>query len=202
MKGMLFKPESIQAIPEGRKTQTRRVIKPQPDLGLPEFDRYSHITVGKYHPTKIDKEGEEYAGDEIFGAYTDDGEWGWKCPYPVGETVYLKETYWADLQGGVWGYKSDMEWPSQNCAGKGVSALFMPEWAARYFVKIVAVRAERLQEITYGDCIAEGLDMTDVDYIPGWDISKFKSLWDSINKDYQWESNPWVWVYTFRLEVR
>ena len=70
MKGILFKPDMIQAIIEGRKTVTRRVIKPQPDAGLPEFERYSHLSVGNFHPTKVDKNGEQYPGDEIFGAWT------------------------------------------------------------------------------------------------------------------------------------
>ena len=91
---ILFKTEMVRAILDGRKTQTRRILKPQPDLGMSEFERYSHIEVGFYNPVVIDKYGNEQPGDEIFGAYTDDGEWGWKCSYgQVGDRLWVKETY-------------------------------------------------------------------------------------------------------------
>ena len=237
MNGILFKPDMIQAIIEGRKTQTRRVIKPQPDMGLPEFERYSHINVGNFHPTKIDKDGEEYPGDEIFGAYTDDGEWGWKPRYQVGETMCIKEAHYrygwwvrdgftksgnqkwrfrhapslqTDYIGGEDFRYSDNppdDVKPNSYRGEGWykrSPLFMWGWMARHFITITGVRAERLQEITEVDAVDEGVDYTrrgtpitldGKDHIRG-----FAYLWDSINKDYQWEMNPWVWVYSCELK--
>ncbi|MBU2685748.1 MAG: hypothetical protein KKF27_21110, partial [Gammaproteobacteria bacterium] len=93
-KPIIFSGPMVKAILEGRKTMTRRVIKPQPDLGLCEFERYSHIHVGIYNPALVDKDGNLYPGDEIFGAYTDDGEWGWKCPYgQPGDRLWVRETF-------------------------------------------------------------------------------------------------------------
>jgi len=230
MKGILFKPDMIQAIVEGRKTQTRRVIKPQPDMGLPESDRYSHISVGKYHPTKIDKDGEEYPGDEIFGAYTDDGEWGWKSHYQVGETVYIKEAWATEKrynhlkpsklpQTATIFYVSDGvgEWPIDLSIGSLRSPLHLPEEFARYFIKITDVRAERLQEITEEDALKEGITImagTHQAFAKNPATNKlelighpepytaryhYESLWDSLNKDYPWESNPWVFRYEFEF---
>ena len=241
MKGMLFKSDLIPAIVEGRKTQTRRVIKPQPDLGLPEFERYSHIAVDWYHPTRIDRNGEKYPGDRIFGAYTDDGEWGWRCPYLVGETLYIKEAHYRYgfwRKNGLtktgkqrWEFKPLPELAIPSLKGFRLryydnppdevqpnsyrkpawyrrSPLFMPEWAARYFLKILAVRAERLQEIKIKDIWAEGLG----DAIPQkyccWALGpveglkkfdEFADLWNSINPKYPFDSNPWVWVYGFEF---
>ncbi len=91
---IIFNTAMVQAILNGSKSQSSRVIKPQPDSGLDPFDGYAHIEVGNYHPTMIDKNGDEYPGDEIFGAYTDDGEWGWKCPYgQVGDRLWVKHRY-------------------------------------------------------------------------------------------------------------
>jgi len=87
-------------------------------------------------------------------------------------------------------------------AQKKISPLFMPEWAARYFIKITDIRAERLQEITEEDAEAEGLILTKsgwkTDYIVSSATEKFAILWNSINKDYPWESNPFVFVYSFK----
>ncbi|MCJ7669550.1 MAG: hypothetical protein MUO61_03415 [Dehalococcoidia bacterium] len=208
MKGILFRPEIWQAELEVLKhgeAQTRRVIKPQPDMGLPEYDRYSHINVGKYHPTKIGKDGEEYPGDEIFGAYTDDGEWGWRCPYQVGEVVYVKEA-WATfkaldnipivrIKDATIFYAEDFG--KSGCTGKHRSPIHLPERFARSFIKITDVRAERLQEISEGDAQDEG-----VTYYDDNAVDVFMELWGSINPKYPWESNPWVFVYSFiRVEM-
>lgn len=210
MKGILFKPDMIQAIIEGRKTQTRRLIQPQPDLGLPEFERYSHITVGNFPPTKIDKNGEAYPGDEIFGAYTDDGEWGWRCPYQVGEVVYVKEAWATEKRYDPFKpselpyypkifYVSDGvgEWPSNLSIGRLRSPLHLTEAFARYFIKITDVRAERLQEISEEDAKAEGVAEANCATHHKSAREVYGELWDSLNPKYPWEINPWVWVYSF-----
>jgi len=98
----------------------------------------------------------------------------------------------------------------QATMGKKRSPLFMPAWAARYFIQITDVRAERLQEITEIDALNEGAEAwyktapnTDgAGYI--WDskghVMGFARLWDTINKPpYDWQSNPWVWRYEFKV---
>ncbi len=101
------------------------------------------------------------------------------------------------------------------------SPMMMPQHAARYFITITDVRVERVQEITTDDAKAEGVRRFNMgmDYTVGLErtltVDKFRELWNSINakritiksdmgsvsgEGYPWESNPWVWVYTFRLK--
>lgn len=184
MKGILFKPWKIAAIAKSGtdfEWQTRRVIKPQPFLGN-KFQNYEPL-VGKSR-------------------------------YQFGETVYIKEACCRECQGidGIEDacYKTDEDNGNDiliNCLQvKWRSPLFMPAWAARYFIKITDVRPERLQEITPKDCLAEGIEPNFVEpSIEGrnfWDtemLGYFERLWDSINPKYPWASNCWVWVYSFKF---
>jgi len=124
---------------------------------------------------------------------------GFKPRYQVGETVYIKETYWVDNEGDVF-YIADWITPKgeviQPRYGKWHSPMRIPERYARYFITITDVRAERLQEITEEDAKAEGI-LPDCADNP---VEQFAQLWNSINKDYPFESNPWVFVYTFELK--
>lgn len=193
MKGILFKSESIKAIIEGRKTQTRRVIKPQPIIA----PTYKELSLKDL----------EYDG--------------FKPRYQVGEIVYVKEAHYRYghwIKNGFikagrqkWLFKADtkevryLENRPPMVYANAIkdktgwfkrSPLFMPQSAARYFTKFTGVRAERLQEINEEDAEAEGLDL-----LQGGILCEFRLLWDSINPKYPWESNPWVWVYTFRQEA-
>jgi hypothetical protein len=193
MKGILFKPEMIQAIIEGRKTQTRRVIKPQPIIA----QTYKGLTLKDL----------EYDG--------------FKPRYQVGEPVYIKEAWATEKQydhlkpseiphtAKIF-YVSDGvgEWPTNLSIGKLRSPLFLPEPFARYFILIKDVRAERLQEISEWDAQAEGIEAfyrtTPCGY--SWEAKertkRFIELWNSINKDYPWESNPWVFRYEFEYQSK
>ncbi|WP_244144821.1 hypothetical protein [Paraburkholderia tuberum] len=78
----------MRALLDGSKTQTRRVVKNQPAADV------APIRLSRYHPTVIDRRGEEQPGAEIFGAYSDDGEWGSKCPYgEPGDRLWVRESF-------------------------------------------------------------------------------------------------------------
>ena len=183
---IIFSTDMVKAILEGRKTQTRRVIKPQPDRvinGVP-FEYLGH----KYHD----------ASDRAI-----------RCPYgQVGDRLWVRET-WATQKSidrfspsyignaatvPLW-YKADaVNGRSFIGLGKWRPSIFMPRWASRITLEITEVRVERLQEITFEDFKKEGIEMDG-----SWDGS-FARLWDSLNakRGYSWESNPWVWVISFR----
>jgi hypothetical protein len=136
----------------------------------------------------------------------------------VGDHIWVKETYGLiDLLTGnsiIKGpipkakeiknfqviYQSTMSDFEQSFNYKWYSSIFMPRWASRITLEVIAVRVERLQEITEEDAIAEGVDLDEI--APGEYSDHryaFYELWDSLNgKKYPWESNPWVKVITFR----
>ncbi|MDP2729629.1 MAG: hypothetical protein Q8O55_04025 [Dehalococcoidales bacterium] len=208
MKGILFKPDMIKAIVDGLKSQTRRVIKPQPV----NADYWTYHNSGAFYPNTKD------ADPKLIHPR-----------YQVGNVVYIKEAYyaygfwrqftecdkkhWEFFQDDSFGvYYPDTK-PSWKIAKHGFgdvgwykrSPLFLPEKYARYFIKITDVRTERLQEITEEDAIAEGIllkaVMTKSSLVvdePSY-VTSYAMLWDFINKDYQWGSNPFVWHYEFEL---
>jgi len=207
MKGILFKPDMIKAIVEGRKTQTRRVIKPQPQkLG----DLY--------------KDPEMCYRQEGVVLVWQDGFAITKSRYQPNEIIYIKES--ANIYNDTceWNirYLSDEankliyppeEWIAKHYADFLIpyTGRTLPAWAARYFITITDVRAERLQEISRNDAIAEGIiPMGRLMDSETWCASfedqeptkhpeaAYGRLWNSINKPpYDWKSNPWVWIYYF-----
>lgn len=187
---ILFSAPMVRAILDGRKTQTRRVVKPQP------HDTHE-IECGIYHPTVIDRHGEEDAGPPIFGAYSMDGEWGCKCPYgQPGDRLWVREAFGTcDSYVPHVFYRADGEAPNHDFKWK--PSIHMPRWASRVTLEIVSVRVERLQGINRGDAMAEGCPFPNMarETDPRtW----FVDLLESINGAGSWEANPWVWVIEFK----
>ncbi len=219
---ILFSGPMVRAILDGRKTQTRRVIKHQPpgDVSL--------ISVSRYHPTIVDRHGEEAPGTEIFGAFSDGGEWGCKSPYgEPSDQLWVRETWRGVVEInppgkttelGVARYVPDQEYcrrveyqaTHERDGEPWRPSIHMPRWASRITLEVTSVRVERLQDISEADAIAEGIDKTaagfwgtygqrevDGTYSPRL---SYQCLWDSLNasRGYGWEANPWVWVVEFR----
>lgn len=158
-RGMLFSAPMVLALLNGTKTQTRRIVKPQP------MEEDGQIYGGKifgpemYEPATCDKHGELVPGPEIFGIYTEDGDWGVKFPYgQPGERLWVRET---------WAIHPKDEKVVSNCAfradgdfigcAKWAPSIHMPRWASRIDLEITGVRAERLQDISEADAAAEGI---------------------------------------------
>ncbi|PJO24861.1 hypothetical protein [Burkholderia glumae] len=171
---ILFSAPMVRATLDGRKTQTRRVVKHQPP------DDVAPITVARYHPTIIDRHGDEAPGDEVFGAYSEDGVWGCKCPYgEPGDRLWVRETWSADFARHypcerVW-YAADDDRRHDIEVREGVRGIFSPEsnlhvpfrWRpsihmpralSRITLEITGVRVERLRAISESDAIAEGVE--------------------------------------------
>lgn len=115
------------------------------------------------------------------------------------------------------GDEIDTNWCIDNypACGKWKNKLFMPQWAARHFIEITAVRAERLQDISEEDCLKEGITRQQiirldqvwyqngfsVNGLIGWPTAQqtYAALIDKINGKGIFQSNPYVWVYDFKL---
>lgn len=190
MKGIMFKQDLFESIVRGEKTQTRRVIVD------PTIDKATKCRL-------ID--------DKYYLFYREQAVmYAVKPRYQPGEVVYLKEPY-CSFGNGLW-YKyghpnaDTYEWKNK---------MFMPARSARYFIRIAAVRVERLHAISEADAIAEGCKGVRCNHSTpycedcmntGWvcdPIYQYFELWDDINrKTHPWDSNPWVWVYEFELTER
>jgi hypothetical protein len=195
---IIFSGPMIRAILEGRKTQTRRVIEPQP------------ATV------------EAVAG---YSAFTPDGhislrgpsgeEWFVKFKYRSGDVLWVREV-WSHVKfecgdGAVkpGNFNPDYPWEiryradgGEPAGGRWRSPIHMPKWACRLRLRVLDVRVERVQEITPGDIVKEGAPRehsSDLITMVDKDRSWFKSGWDALNakRGHGWDMNPWVWVIEF-----
>lgn len=204
MKQILFNTEMVRAILDGRKTCTRRVIKPQP---------YGKCT----YPLGFVTDSTEKKEVGCFGFGID--EYGGsiqyaKPSYQPGDILYVRET-WKNAPNGYYYYE---DWQRDDIADvtKWKPSIHMPKEAARIWLKVTDVRVERLQDITPKDAENEGvgnLFYEDIGYSeknygtevdPEYGIAKeqFSWLWDSTIKKsdldrYGWEANPWVWIIKF-----
>lgn len=207
---ILFSGPMVRAILEGRKTQTRRVVKPQPDyvnsLGVPFFPN------GKgpvdYRLCPYGKPGDQLWVREKFEVVRE------TCGYEVAEYDYFQweeEIYGPPQEalkdkcprGGERAlilYAADEEEP----VWRWKPSIYMPRWASRLTLEVTGVRVERLQEISNEDALAEGVlgdeCLTGKPYFADQPLPCmcYANLWESINGPGSWDANPWVWVVEFR----
>ena len=171
------------------KSQTRRVIKPQPhdvpdDTYISPYDKnYERFTVWT-HDDKMCLD----CGGNVKGAAH------WKPRYLPGDILWVRETWQEntihsekDKRANPYLFKAD---PDSALLRSWIPSIFMPRKAARLFLEVKAVRVERLQDITEADAKAEGINKYCC-------IGGFLVLWETLNakRGYSWDSNPWVWVY-------
>lgn len=213
---IIFNGWSIRRLLAGGKTQTRRVVKPQPP------DHVVEVMGPQMHsPTTTNSEGVLVPGDPVFGAFDKMGDWGAKCPYgKPGDRLWVREAFrlpgytdelspreFLDIKPeAAWAFKYVTDGDSHGDEGptgypKGGwgckrPPIFMPRELSRLRLRVEDVQVEQLQEITLEDAIAEGIDLTIGDPPPQWD---FKDIWNDIygHGEGAWEENPWVWVVSF-----
>lgn len=223
IKPILFNTDMVRAILDGRKTVTRRLIKPQPTYCQRDGFTWKGVAYGTDLPPTI--KGAAY---------------NFRCnaPYQLGDILYVRETWkcWrahryeatADIMFRAGGDGVQIQfangstdsidrfdfdefvnkWFSHN--GEWKPSLFMPKEAARLFLRVKDVRVERLQEMNEVDTAKEGIRtdvqtrrLDDPDFIENFGgIELFKDLWNSTIKKseldrYGWDASPWVWVIEF-----
>lgn len=211
----------VRALLAGTKTQTRRVVKPQP----------AHPQFGKRHMLASDDEGIELflhsatLHTAIRSPYGKPGDrlWvreSWMPDPPIDDT--WASTEWAGCRDGkIAGVPERFQHPAFcNYAAswlhgdvRWTPSIHMPRWASRILLDVAGLRVERLQDISEADAIAEGIETNaawpggfyrnyalpeegDVRALPPRD--SYRSLWETINGAGSWDANPWVWVVEFR----
>lgn len=219
---ILFNAEMVRAVLDGRKTQTRRVVNPQPETA------HGHDGLVQVVGYRIWAWPERVFDGTI------------RCPYGApGDRLWVRET-WAPYDGAD-KPRADIEAECVRYRADGVTyiggpddpvplnmygvppheempggpwrwrpSIHMPRWASRITLEVTDVRVERVQDIRADDIYAEGT--------PGaWDFlhhqkrwikaaclpacrTAWVELWDSINAKcgYGWDANPWVWVVSFK----
>jgi hypothetical protein len=204
VKPILFNSDMVNAILDGRKTVTRRIVKPQPTKEQKYFfiasmcgDKEDYLTFFFSDPF----------GKSILHV---------KRPYNPADILYVREAYCpnyfdesiagyrGDLRGNRNAYKADYH---TNIVGNTVPepkwhpSIHMPKEAARIWLKVTDVRMERLQDITEEQAQAEGC-MSGMLTGPCAARQQFEEIWDSTIKKsdldrYGWDANPYVWVIEF-----
>ena len=192
-KPILFNTDMVRAILDGRKTVTRRVIKPQPihkgsfwELGGAGWS----VNIRVIHPIPY------------HSLYN-------RMPYKPGDIMYARETYKRNMDGysgidfGGYIYKADCRSNFKDSYNPWRPSIHMPKKAARIFLRVADMRVEKLQDMSYIDSLKEGIVVetkgVGVQHIAE---QKYKKLWNSTipKKDldkYGWDANPWVWVIEF-----
>lgn len=197
-KPILFSTQMVHAILEGRKTMTRRVVKPQPKHFLSRDAR----------------------NREPIAVWIDNEKWV-KPRYQVGDVLWVRET-WQDLSDNEGEYVyfaegnkglSDRGWGALTLNNiKWRPSIHMPKEAARIFLRVTNVRVERVQDISFDDALKEGFDKRWYVYnglsfpaseeefnLRQYPERGFKRYWNELNekRGYGWDTNPWVWVIEF-----
>lgn len=217
---ILFSTAMVQAILEGRKSQTRRLLKLK---HLPLSD------IESVHPDGSGKGWIAWAGRAVSAEETTivyPGEQGFKCPYgKPGDVLWVRETFTVlepehciDMDKRF-AYKASCCAESEEIRKEYVEcgwpytwkpSIHMPKEAARIWLQVENVRVERLQDISEEDAKAEGVEKIG-DSVFCWKHysgqnagcsdakTSFQSLWQNINGDDSWQSNPWVWVVSFKV---
>lgn len=190
---ILFSGAMVRAILDGRKTMTRRVVKPCPifmDTGIPPlFD------------------GVDFADDVRVH----------HCPYgQAGDRLWVREKWWnsrGDDSMPTYYAADQFQWNANDWQchdGPWRPSIHMPRWASRIVLEVVSVRVERLRDISEDDAVLEGIEPTLIyeavhpcgapAELYSNRVDEFNLLWDSINakRGFGWLENPWVWVIEFR----
>jgi hypothetical protein len=212
---ILFSAPMVRAILEDRKTQTRRVVKPQPFIAeLSSGDLDGELVKRPHWCIDLEDDRKRSAwpvGEEPYWTH---------CPYgKPGDRLWVRETWtgtWHETCGSEnmhIAYAADggekfviapKDYVLPKAAAKvsgWVSPLFIRRFASRILLEITDVRVQRLQDISEEDAIAEGADPIAEEVSSDLSIryrAAFHSLWSRINGIGSWSANPWVWAITFK----
>lgn len=209
-RGILFSAPMVRALLAGRKTQTRRLLNPQ--------------------PIEVTGRGRRIYRDEDWRkSWRDGGDDD--LPHAVGDRLWVREAAWIAPAGWtdspvnpMGPHRQEVAYAADDRSGCTAAAakdyklrlrtsIYMPRWASRLWLTVTDVRVQRLQDISEADAIAEGLEPTEqdgarfwvdpVDFEEAWrnPCLSYRSLWDSLHTDpgTRWADNPWIYALTFTV---
>ncbi len=203
---ILFSTPMVQAILAGRKTQTRRIIKPQPTI-----DQESGYVFDGKHKKQYD-----------IHSWKDQFLEDWSRWMPE-DQIWVRES-WSPVSPKCGEYYYKASDPAAD-SHKWKPSIHMPKVAARIWKEVISVKIERLHDINQDEAKAEGFacitkdggraykyGIPDADGLPGVDnigwpwqdwetnpVKAFEKLWYRINGEESWIANPWVWVIEFKV---
>ena len=196
---IIFSTPMVQAILEGRKTQTRRIVTPSRS-GSCDTHHKSWLDWDKIYPNNpFGIKVHSKINDTIHRVFPH---------YNKGDLLWVREA-WCRMDGELF-FRASVKYPETL---KWKPSIHMPKAAARIWLQVKDVRVERVKDISESDAISEGVGFG-FQMNAGWpDYNNIKdgvcqvtqdtpemsfaTLWDSINGSESWDSNPWVWVVEF-----
>ena len=199
---MIFNAEMVSAILDGRKTQTRRLLKQATGPSLSVDTVEDSPDVAELSWLYGDGPGHE-VHEHIKLVH---------CPFgKPGDRIWVRETF-GDC-GVRLVYRADNDDGAKCKVERWTPSIHMPRWASRILLEITGVRVERLNGISEAEAEAEGIDMEALadsqdcyDCIADLNMTgrptakgAFKYLWESIYGEENWQANPWVWVIEFKV---
>jgi len=211
---ILFSGEMIRAIIEGRKTQTRRVIKLRdfrPCYNVPGSDWYFRSKNGIWSDVSTSRLIERYCpygkpGDRLWVRET------WQALVPTSILPIPNKFMKTQPMVSVMAYKATERLRFERSGGELFEgpwrpSIFMPRWASRILLEKTDTRVERLTDISKEDAKKKGAipnTKYQSNFVPGQEYRfAFRDTWETINGSGSWMINPWVWVIEFKvLEVR
>ena len=204
---MIFNGEMVRAILDGRKTQTRRIMKvqPQPSKSRPgDFWFSSKKLESMVHVSDLVPGNSPISDCHLFFQEH-------CCPFgTVGDRIWVRET-WAEAGAGApdlklyrANYPEHVPTHYENVPPadeiRWTPSIHMPRAACRILLEITGVRVERLRDLSEDDAKSEGITPPSGGVLPGWEYRiNFRDLWMSIYGSDNWEANPWVWVIEFKV---
>jgi len=213
---IMFSAPMVRKLLEGRKTQTRRVLKLPtkthsggPIDEHPKMGGWAVSTIGGHGDHSIGVSRETAAHDRACIWHQTTG-----CTvvpaYAPGDRLYVREAIdKASDRDGVF-YRADYEAQHGDATGLGWRpSIHMPRWASRLTLTVTEVRVQRLQEISAGDSIAEGVECETCTAMGQSachgrgcfaSIDAYRTLWNSLHGPDAWDANPWVVALTFNVK--
>jgi hypothetical protein len=197
----------VRALLDGRKTQTRRIIKPQPD---------SDRELREITASTPEGWADHRSHSGLWSHDGDPGDTAFKRPYgKTGDFLWVRESLWiqrADTSEYCYAATDDVSYEG-SVQWRRRPSIHMPRHSSRLTLEITDVRVQRLEDISENDAKAEGAAFHDGGgighsgfrhnenhgFVYATARNSFHALWDSINGEKSWHENPWTWALTFRV---